>query len=225
MRVLLAEDDKALRSVIARGLGEAGYIVDAVANGEDALSFLDTYDYELAVVDWRMPKMTGIELVVELRRRQSFLPVLMLTARDLPGDRIEGLDAGADDYLVKPFDFGELLARLRALRRRSQPVRAGTIERGDLSIDLATLEVTVAGVPVVLTRTELRILELLVGRSPHVVTRSSIAVHAWQNEADAVGSNTIDVHVGHLRSKLGASSLRIETIRGSGYRVVTTQLS
>jgi DNA-binding response OmpR family regulator len=221
VRVLVAEDDDGLRSVIERGLTEAGYVVDAVADGEEALAFLDTYEYELAVLDWRMPKMTGIELVRELRRRHVSLPVLLLTARDRTADRIEGLDAGADDYLVKPFDFGELLARLRALRRRPKEARSDTLELGDLVLDPATLEVRLSGSPVDLTPTELRILELLVERSPAVVPRSSIAIHAWQDEADAVGSNTIDVHVAHLRSKLSSSLLRIETIRGTGYRIVT----
>lgn len=219
MRVLVAEDDPGLRAVIARGLSEAGYVVDAVKDGDEALAYLATYEYELAVIDWRMPGTTGLEVITELRRRQSSLPVLMLTARDRPADRIEGLDAGADDYLVKPFDFGELLARLRALRRRSPSVRAGALELGDLSLDPATQEVELAGTPLLLTRTELLILELLMERSPNVVSRSSIAIHAWQDEADAVGSNTIDVHVAHLRSKIAGSQLRIETVRGTGYRL------
>jgi DNA-binding response OmpR family regulator len=220
MRVLVAEDDAALRSVIRRGLEEAGYVVDAVADGKEALGFLDTYSYEVAIFDWRMPKMTGVELVEGLRRRKSSLPVLMLTARDLPADRVEGLDAGADDYLVKPFDFGELLARLRALRRRQATGGAGVLELGDVVLDLGSHEVSVAAKPIGITRTEFRILELLMSRAPNVVSRSSIAIHAWQDEADAVGSNTIDVHVAHLRAKLAASSLRIETVRGTGYRAV-----
>ncbi|MGO9560536.1 MAG: response regulator transcription factor [Acidimicrobiales bacterium] len=221
MRVLVAEDDTALRSVIARGLEEAGYVVDAVADGLEALAYLETYEYELGVFDWRMPRMSGIDLVKELRHRNVSLPILLLTARDLAADRVEGLDAGADDYLVKPFDFGELLARLRALRRRPHAARADTLELGDLSLDPATLEVRVGGDQVELTPTELRILELLMERAPAVVSRSSIAIHAWQDEADAVGSNTIDVHVARLRSKLTGSPVRIETIRGTGYRMVT----
>ncbi|MGH3157826.1 MAG: response regulator transcription factor, partial [Streptosporangiaceae bacterium] len=110
----MAEDDPALRSVIERGLREGGYVVDAVADGESALGYLRIYDYEVAVLDWRMPGRSGLEVVRELRRRGSALPVLMLTARDSAGDRVTGLDEGADDYLVKPFDFGELVARLRA---------------------------------------------------------------------------------------------------------------
>ncbi|MHB8243905.1 MAG: response regulator transcription factor [Acidimicrobiales bacterium] len=225
MRLLLAEDDPGLRSVIERGLREAGYVVDAVTDGQEALAFLDTYEYEVAVFDWRMPKMTGVELVSELRRRGIPLPVLILTAKDLPADRVQGLDAGADDYLVKPFHFDELLARLRALRRRPSPTRPSALELGDIIFDLATFEVTVDGSRVLLTRTELLILELLIQRSPAVVSRSSIAIHAWQDEADAVGSNTIDVHVAHLRSKLLPSIARIETVRGAGYRIVTAEPS
>lgn len=220
--MLVAEDDGALRAVIVRGLEEAGYVVDGVGDGREALSYLDTYEYELAVLDWRMPEMSGVELVAELRRRGNALPVLLLTARDLPADRVEGLDAGADDYLVKPFDFSELLARLRALRRRPKPLRAGALSLGGLRIDQASLGATLHGAPLVLTRTERLILELLVERSPGVVSRPSIATHAWQNEADAVGSNTIDVHVARLRSKLAGSDLRIETVRGTGYRIVET---
>jgi DNA-binding response OmpR family regulator len=217
--VLVAEDDPGLRSVVARGLEEAGYVVDAAADGQEALAYLDTYEYEVAVVDWRMPGLSGLELVTTLRRRRDPLPVLMLTARDLPSDRVEGLDAGADDYLVKPFDFAELLARLRALRRRP-PGGAAALELGDLVFHPAARRAELAGHPLGLTPTELRILELLLTRSPGVVSRSSIAIHAWQDEADAVGSNTIDVHVAHLRHKLAGSSLRIETVRGSGYRLV-----
>ena len=217
----MAEDDPGLRSVVARGLEEAGYVVDAAADGLEALAYLDTYEYEVAVLDWRMPGLSGLDLVTTLRRRRDPLPVLMLTARDLPSDRVEGLDAGADDYLVKPFDFAELLARLRALRRRPPGGGAATLELGDLVFDPAARAAEVAGRPLPLTPTELRILELLLTRSPGVVARSSIAIHAWQDEADAVGSNTIDVHVAHLRHKLAGSKLRIETVRGSGYRLVT----
>lgn len=220
MRVLVAEDDPALRDVIARGLEEADYVVDAVGDGKEALSYLAVYEYGLAVVDWRMPEMSGIELITELRRRESSLPVLLLTARDLPADRIEGLDAGADDYLVKPFDFGELLARLRALRRRPSPVRTGPISFDGLTIDPLSGEAELDGEPLRLTRTERRVLEVMIDRSPAVVTRSLIATQAWREEADAVGSNTIEVHIAHLRSKLAGSRLRIETVRGAGYRLV-----
>ena len=120
MRVLVAEDDEGLRSVLERGLRENGYAVDTTADGEQALRYLDTYEYEVAILDWRMPKLSGLEVIRRLRLRGSALPVLMLTARDAASDRVAGLDEGADDYLVKPFDFSELLARVRALQRRGK---------------------------------------------------------------------------------------------------------
>ncbi len=219
----MAEDDPGLRAVVRRGLDEAGYVVDAVSDGEEALSYLATYEYEVVVLDWRMPGVSGIDVVAELRRRESTVPVLMLTARDLPSDRVQGLDSGADDYLVKPFDFGELLARLRALRRRPAPVQRGELQVGDVTLDPTTLQVTAGDAPVPVTRTELRILELLMRRAPATVSRSSIAIHAWQEEADAVGSNTIDVHIARLRSKLARAGVRIETVRGVGYRLSTAR--
>jgi DNA-binding response OmpR family regulator len=222
MRVLVAEDDAGLRSVIERGLKENGYIVDAVPDGEIAARYFDAYDYDAAVLDWRMPKRSGLELVQQLRRRGDRTPLLMLTARDAASDRITGLDTGADDYLVKPFDFGELLARLRALQRRPGLTLGPVIECADLVFDPATRQVTVDGELVTLTSTEMSVLEILMRRSPAVVTRRAIAVQGWDDEADAVGSNTIDVHMGRLRAKLNGSQARIDTVRGSGYRLVSS---
>jgi DNA-binding response OmpR family regulator len=222
MRVLVAEDDPGLRSVLERGLRESGYVVDAVPDGDEALVFLRTYDYEVAVLDWRMPKATGLEVVRELRRRGSSLPVLMLTARDTAEDRVTGLDEGADDYLVKPFDFSELLARLRALQRRSPVLQGPKLVIGDLVFDPATREVQAGGTEPALTVTELAILELLMRRAPAVVDRRTIAVQVWDQEADAVGSNTIDVHMARLRSKLAGARVKIDTVRGVGYRITKT---
>jgi DNA-binding response OmpR family regulator len=215
----VAEDDAALRSVLERGLRENGYVVDAVVDGESALSHLRAYDYEVAILDWRMPKISGLDVVERARRRGDRTPVLMLTARDTTSDRIAGLNSGADDYLVKPFDFGELLARLRALQRRPALTVEPVLECGDLVFDPATREVTVAGATVVLTSTEMGLLEILLRRAPSVVTRRAMAVQVWDDEADAVGSNTIDVHVGRLRNKISDSRARIETVRGTGYRL------
>jgi DNA-binding response OmpR family regulator len=220
VRVLVAEDDGGLRDVLARGLRENEYVVDAVANGEDAIRFLRSYEYELAVVDWRMPGMSGLDVVRWIRRNQRPTPVLMLTARDAHADRVTGLDEGADDYLVKPFDFAELLARMRALQRRPQTVQQPELVVGDLRFDPATRQVLVAGQEPVLTATEYGILELLVRRSPAVVPRRSIAVNVWDDESDALGSNTIDVHLARLRAKLAGGMVRIETVRGVGYRLV-----
>ena len=222
MRVLVAEDDRGLREVLARGLRENGYVVDAVADGRDAIRFLRSYDYAVAVLDWRMPEMSGLEVLRWMRRRKSPAAVLMLTARDAPADRVAGLDQGADDYLVKPFDFGELLARMRALQRRPRALQPPQLVVGDLRLDPATREVQVGTERPALTTTELGILEMLMRRSPAVVPRRLIAVNVWEDEADALGSNTIDVHVARLRSKLAGGMVRIETVRGVGYRIIGT---
>ncbi|MGD0440479.1 MAG: response regulator transcription factor [Acidimicrobiales bacterium] len=222
MRILVAEDDEALRSVLERGLKKAGYIVDAVADGSDALSYLRSYEYEVAILDWRMPVVSGIEVLRSLRRSGAGVPVLMLTARDMPSDRVLGLDEGADDYMVKPFDFPELLARLRALQRRPSESRPPQLSVGDVVFEPASRTVVAGGNAISLTQIELGILELLLQRSPAVVTRRSIALQVWQYEADAVGSNTIEVHVAHLRSKLSGTHVRIDTHRGVGYRLVPT---
>ncbi|HTA09727.1 MAG TPA: response regulator transcription factor [Streptosporangiaceae bacterium] len=220
MRVLVAEDDDGLRSVLARGLRESDYVVDAVGDGDEAVRFLRGYEYALVVLDWRMPGMSGLDVVRWMRRHQRSTPVLMLTARDAPADRVTGLDEGADDYLIKPFDFAELLARMRALQRRPPAVQQPALIVGDLRFDPATREVRVGGQEPVLTAIEYGILELLIRRSPAVVARKTIAVHVWDDESDAMGSNTIDVHLARLRAKLAGGMVRIETVRGIGYRMV-----
>ncbi len=216
----MAEDDPGLRSVLERGLRENGYVVDVVPDGERALAFLRTYEYEVAVLDWRMPGISGLDVVREMRRRGSPLPILMLTARDTANDRVTGLNEGADDYLVKPFDFDELLARIRALQRRSPALQSPRLVVGDLVYEPSTREVRIGSTHPSLTATELSILEILMRRSPAVVERRSIALHAWNEEADALGSNTIDVHLARLRAKLATAHIRINTVRGIGYRIV-----
>ncbi|HTP17233.1 MAG TPA: response regulator transcription factor [Streptosporangiaceae bacterium] len=220
MRLLVAEDDPGLREVLARGLRENGYAVDAVPDGQQAISFLRVYEYEVAVLDWRMPALSGLEVLQQMRRETMPTPVLMLTARDAPADRVTGLDQGADDYLIKPFDFGELLARIRALQRRPRTAPAAQLCLGDLVFDPVSRDVRIAGQRRALTVTELGILEALLRRSPAVAQRRSIAQHVWGHEADAMGSNTIDVHLARLRAKLAGGRIRIETVRGIGYRIV-----
>jgi len=220
MRVLVAEDDRGLREVLARGLRENGYVVDTAPDGQAALSYLRAYEYEVAILDWRMPSRSGIEVLQQMRRTGSPTAVLMLTAMDTPADRVTGLDQGADDYLVKPFDFAELLARIRALQRRPRALQQPQLVLGDLVLDPATREVRIGSQRPALTATERGILEMLMRRAPAVVERRSIALHVWDNEADALGSNTIDVHLARLRSKLAGSMVRIETVRGVGYRIV-----
>jgi len=220
VRVLVAEDDDALRSVLERGLRENGYVVDTVANGEQATNYLRTYDYEVAILDWRMPKRDGLEVLLQARRAGIRTPIVMLTARDAQADKVVGLNSGADDYVVKPFDFVELLARLQALQRRPALSLEPVMRCGDLSFDPATRQLLRGSEPVPLTTTEAGIIELLLRRAPSVVTRRIIAEQVWDDEAEAVGSNTIDVHIGRMRSKIAASDSRIETVRGLGYRLV-----
>ncbi len=220
MRILVAEDDRGLRETLSRGLRERGYTVDAVPDGQAALEYLRTYDYEVVVLDWRMPQVSGLEVLQWMRRDSRTNPVLMLTARDTPRDRVTGLDEGADDYLVKPFDFAELLARLRALQRRPRNAQPPRLVVGDVIFDPAAQEVQIGPQRPALTATERGILEMLMRRSPAVVDRRSIAQSVWANDADALGSNTIDVHMARLRSKLAGGRVRIESVRAVGYRIL-----
>jgi DNA-binding response OmpR family regulator len=219
MRILVAEDDEGLRDVLVLGLADAGYQVDAVERGDEAIDHLKWYEYDVAVIDWRMRGAEGIDVVDWVRKHDRPTAVLMLTARDTAADRIRGLDTGADDYLVKPFDFGELLARVRALQRRPRGVDAPVLASGALSLDPLRHLVTVQGRELNVTATEYRILELLLRRAPAVVDRKQIAEHAWQDETEPLGSNAIDVQVSRLRAKLAGAETRIVTARGAGYRI------
>jgi DNA-binding response OmpR family regulator len=220
MRILVAEDEPALREVIVLGLVEGGYHVDAVDRGEEAIDQLKWYQYDVAVLDWGLPGGAGIDVVHWARRHERPTAILMLTARDTPEDRVAGLDAGADDYLVKPFVFEELLARIRALQRRPRSVGAPMLELGHLSLDPSTREVTARGRDVTLTPTEYSVLEVLLRRAPAVVDRGAIAEHAWADELDPIGTNAIDVQMSRLRAKLVDSGVRIAAVRGAGYRLV-----
>ena len=205
--MLVAEDDEGLRSVLERGLRENGYAVDVTGDGEKALLYLDTYEYEVAILDWRMPKVSGLEVVQRLRRRGSGLPVLMLTAKDAARDRVIGLDEGADDYLVKPFDFAELLARLRALQRRGEAMQSLEINVANLTLDTVTREVRIGSGRPRLTAIELALLEILMQRSPSVVSRRSIALAVWNDEADeirAAGDQRASSKIGFVVESLGA---------------------
>jgi len=222
VRILVAEDDPGLQGVIVMGLQDNGYHVDAVDRGDDAIDQLKWYEYDVAIIDWRMPGAEGIDVVAWARRHSRPTAILMLTARDAPSDRIRGLDTVGDDYLVKPFDFGELLARIRALQRRPRGVEGPVVERGSVALDPVTRVVSVDGRPLNLTATEFLILELLMRRSPAVVDRKAIAEHAWADETDPLGSNAIDVQLSRLRAKLPTAGIRIVTVRGAGYRLEET---
>ena len=218
MRILVAEDDRGLQEVLVLGLRDAGYHVDAVDRGDDAIDQLRWYEYDVAIIDWRMPGAEGIDVVAWARKHDRPTALLMLTARDTPADRIRGIDTGADDYLVKPFDFGELLARVRALQRRPRGVDQPVISLGRVTLDPATRVVAVGGVDAGLTATEYLILELILRRAPAVVGRKAIAEHAWADETDPLGSNAIDVQMSRLRAKLVGAGVRIVTVRGAGFR-------
>jgi two-component system copper resistance phosphate regulon response regulator CusR len=219
VRILVAEDDASLREILVLGLEDNGFRVDAVERGDDAIDQLKFYEYDVAVIDWRMPGASGIDVVRWARRHDRPTALLMLTARDAPPDRIQGLDAGADDYLVKPFDFGELLARIRALQRRPRGVDTPVIARGRITLDPVTRVAAADGRPLALTPTEYNILELLMRRWPAVVDRKAIAEHGWRDETDPLGSNAIDVQVSRLRAKIPDAGVRIVTVRGAGYRL------
>jgi DNA-binding response OmpR family regulator len=221
VRVLVAEDDDTLGAVLAAGLRDRGYVIDLVGDGAAALSYARCYDYAVVVLDWCIPRTPGIEVVRELRHRRVATPVLLISGKDTPEDRVAGLDAGADDYLGKPFDFAELLARLRALQRRPPHLLPPRLVVGDLECDPASREVRIGDRRPALTCTELSILETLMRFSPAVADRRQIAQHVWSNEADTFSSNTIDVHLARLRAKLSGSAARIETVRGVGYRIVS----
>jgi len=222
VRILVAEDDPGLRSVLERGLRENGYAVDVVADGKQALAYLRAYEYSAVVLDWRMPGVSGIDVLRHARARRLATPVLMLTARDTTADRVTGLDTGADDYLVKPFQLAELLARIRALLRRPGEPQPPRLNCADLWLDPASRQVRRGTQPLTLTATEFSIIELLLRSAPGVVKRRSIALHVWDEEEAAVGSNTIDVHMARLRTKLAGTGARIETIRGVGYRITAS---
>ena len=221
MRVLVAEDDAGLRSVLGRGLTKHGYVVDAIGRGDEALMMLEVNRYAAAVVDWRMPGLEGTEVVRRLRLRGDHTPVLMLTARDLTADRVEGLDAGADDYLVKPFDFEELLARLRALLRRPPVASSPVIRVGELTLDPSTREVRAGDRLVTVTPLQYSILELLMRRSPGVSSRALVAESAW-SAGESISMNALEAHIARLRAKLAGAGVAITAVRGVGYRIAAT---
>jgi two-component system copper resistance phosphate regulon response regulator CusR len=223
MRVLLVEDEPPAAQVLAKGLREQAYAVDVAADGEAALFQAGTSDYDALILDLMLPRVDGLAVCRSIRDAGSAVPILMLTARDAVECRIEGLDSGADDYLVKPYDFGELLARLRALIRRGrQPVLPQRLSAGPLAIDTRSRQAEVAGTVIPLTAKEYALLEYLVRRAGDVVSRSDIAEHVWDEHYDPM-SNVVDVYIQRLRRKLetvGQGAL-IRTRRGEGYQLVS----
>jgi len=217
MRLLVVEDDVKLVRVLQRGLQHEGYAVDVATSGDAALARAADNDYDAVVLDLMLPGVDGFAVCEELRRRERWTPVLMLTARTTVRDRIRGLDAGADDYLVKPFDFGELLARLRALMRRGpaeETAEEAVLSVGELALDPATRRVTRDGEEVELTGREFAVLELLARRPGRVVTRAELIEQVWDEDYDG-SPNIVDVYIGYLRRKLGRELIR--TVRGTGF--------
>ena len=219
MRILVAEDDPGLRAVLVQGLEDHGFFVDAVSRGDDAIAQLRFYEYDVAILDWRMPGTSGVDVVAWVRREKRPTRLLMLTARDTTADRIEGLDAGADDYLVKPFDFGELLARIRAVLRRRNPSLSRVVRVGDLSIDTATREVMVGERSLSLSAREFDLLLYLAINADQVLPRQRILDEVWGYNFFG-DENNVEVYVRYLRQKLeDTAHQRIQTVRGVGYRL------
>ncbi len=220
MRILLVEDEPSAAGMLAKGLREEAYAVDVAADGERALELAFVNDYDLVILDVMLPRKGGFEVCRELRASGSAVPVLMLTARDAVEDRVTGLDSGADDYLSKPFDFDELLARVRALLRRAQPEDDGTaaLRFGDLVLDPVGCEVHRGDRRIELTRTEFLLLELFMRHPRQVLTRTQIFERVWGYDFGPT-SNSLGVYVGYLRRKLeaGGEPRLLHTVRGLGY--------
>jgi DNA-binding response OmpR family regulator len=218
MRILLVEDYPPLQKSLAKGLREAGFAVDATGDGQEGLWYAMSNDYDVIILDLMLPKMDGLSILKKLREENKTEHILLLTAKDTVEDRITGLNMGADDYLVKPFAFGELLARLRALTRRSYIQKNPTLKVQDLHIDLNARRVWRADEEIILTSREYMLLEYLAMRAGQIVSRTDIWEHVYEFKSNAL-SNVVDVYIGYLRKKIekdGAPPL-IQTIRGQGY--------
>jgi DNA-binding response OmpR family regulator len=223
MRVLIVEDERKIAAYVKRGLEEQGYAVDAVYTGQEALDWAEATPYDLIVLDILLPEVDGLSVCRELRRRGLRTPVLMLTARDTVDDRVDGLDAGADDYLVKPFALKELLARLRALARRtSETPKSTVLQVAGLTLDTLTHRARRGGKIIELTAKEFAVLECLLREPEHILTRTQIAEHVWNYDVYNQ-SNVVDVYIRNLRRKIddGFDLKLIHTVRGAGYRITT----
>jgi two-component system response regulator QseB len=218
MRLLLVEDDPMVGESIRDGLGQAGYTVDWVRDGRSAEAAIGTEPYAAVLLDLGLPQKDGLDVLRAARARRHDVPILVITARDAVGDRIKGLDAGADDYLVKPFDLDELAARVRALVRRAEGRAAPLVRHGPITLDPATRQVTLRGQPVALSGREFALLQALLQRPGVVLSRAQLEarLYGWDDE---VGSNAVEVHIHNLRRKLGADAIR--NVRGVGYTIPT----
>jgi DNA-binding response OmpR family regulator len=218
MKILVVEDDRKAADLLARGLQEEGFAVDVAHSAEAANRLMENAAHDLLILDWLLPGKEGVALCGELRQRGVRIPILMLTARDSSSDRVAGLDTGADDYVTKPFAFDELLARVRALLRRSELSRPATLTVGSLTLEPNRQRVKRSGASVELTRKEYAILEILMRQAGQVVSRSRLAEEVWKTDSVAV-DNLIDVHIRNLRRKVDAPGARsiIQTVRSRGF--------
>jgi DNA-binding response OmpR family regulator len=218
MRVLIVEDDRGMAELLQKGLEEENHVVSVAHNGIEGLEMSESYQFDVLVLDWMLPRMDGLELARRIRKGGRSMPILMLTARDAVPDIVKGLDAGADDYLTKPFSFAEFLARLRALARRPAAARSNRLEVADLTLDLRTRQVFRGKQEIHLTQTEYRLLEFLMRRAGGVASRRAIIEAVWGLDAE-VEENTLDAFVRLLRTKIdqGQKQKLIHTVRGFGY--------
>lgn len=224
MNVLVVEDNERLAASVAEGLREEGHSVETVARGDDAISRIETHRSDVVVLDLGLPDLDGLEVLQRIRARGVVLPVLVLTARDAVDDRVRALDTGADDYLVKPFAFEELVARINALARRAAAPRWTALSVGGVRLVMEEPAVEIRGIRVALSPREHALLVCLARRVGEPVSRTEILREVFGYDFDP-GTNLIDVHVGHLRKKIAGAALRIETVRSIGYRAVVEEAS
>ncbi len=220
MRILVVEDERGVAKFIKQGLSEAGYAVDIAGDGEEGLDYVAVMDYDIILLDIMLPKIDGIEVLEHIRKKDINVPVILLTARDAVTDRVKGLDAGADDYLIKPFAFPELLARIRALLRRPPMQNSTILKVDDLEMDVSKHEVHRAGLLIDLSPREFALLEFLMRNNKQILTRTQLIEHVWSYDF-YTGTNVLDVYIGYLRKKIDLKKSRplIHTVRGIGYKI------
>lgn len=219
MRILVVEDEVKIANSLEKGMRAEGYVVDVAYDGDEAATLVDANTYDLVLLDWMIPgRLDGQGLIKQWRSDHHQMPILMLTAKAAIGDRVEGLDSGADDYVPKPFSFDELLARVRALLRRPQEHTGTVLESGPLKLDGIAKEITVDGKPVHLTAKEFQLLEYLLHHKGEVLSKDQLLDHVWADE-ERVQHNTVETFIANVRKKIGAGDAVIQTVRGYGYKV------
>jgi len=222
MRILIIEDDHKIANAIKKGLEQESFAVDVAYNGQDGLGSALSFDYDLIILDRMLPEVDGIKICEGLRQENKHMPIIMLTARDKVSDRVDGLNSGADDYLVKPFAFEELLARIRSLLRRPKELKSNIFKISDLSLDERSFEVTRTNQKIDLSQKEFALLRYLMANANRILTKDQIMAHVWDYDADIL-PNTVEVYIGYLRNKIDKpfKNLKplIHTVRGFGYKI------